>query len=103
MEIADGMRRGRRYHRLGLPRRVVVAGKREKPFGMRCWEQPFQRDPGNDAPALGNNRSFTRKQGLRDCVSSDNYKWFVATIKTDPRRQLPTGAVFGGKEPLIFA
>ena len=36
-------------------------------------------------------------------VSSDNYKWFAATIKTDPRRQLPTGAVFGGKESLIFA
>ena len=30
-------------------------------------------------------------------LSSDNYKWFAATIKTDPRRQLPTGAVFGGR------
>ena len=36
-------------------------------------------------------------------LSSDNYKWFAATIKTDPRRQLPTGVHFQGEESLIFA
>ena len=38
-----------------------------------------------------------------DYLSSDNYKWFAATIKTDPWRQLPTGGHFQGEESLIFA
>ena len=46
----------------------------------------------NQVPALNGNP-----------VSSDNYKWFAATIKTDPRRQLPTGVHVQGEESLIFA
>ena len=60
------MRRGRRDHRLGLSRRVVVASEGEQPLGVRCREQAVERDPGNDAPALGYERCFTRKNRFRD-------------------------------------
>jgi hypothetical protein len=36
-------------------------------------------------------------------LSSDNYKWLSATIKTDPWRQLPTKGHFEGEDSLFFA
>ena len=70
------------YERFILPIDMEWS-RRHRPFGIHhCGRDPHR---------------------FAESLSSDNYKWFATTIKTDPRRQLPTGAVFGGKESLIFA
>ena len=66
---------------MGLPWRVVVAAEGEKPLGMCCWEQSIERDSGNDAPALGNERSFTRKHRLCDREFFERFR-FLQTVKS---------------------
>jgi hypothetical protein len=81
VEIADGMRRGGRDHRLGLPWRVVVASEGEKPFGMRCWEQSVEWDPDNDAPAIGGQGCFAVKMRLRDRERFELFR-FLHSVKS---------------------